>query len=239
MLQTELLEVHSQFAHYNFFNSNEMTTRVIFHCQSRAPGIIPLAPITKSMWTCSVEAAVEYARIVYDVYPGTKLVCTVLFIYLFFGFFFFNPIGSIAQVSMNCPTLSLAYHCWHMRQRDDHGLGSLTHVCDETNPPTVCSVLGRPTARQPNISAGLYNLSLHGWTMYIMKICLIGLTRSGKTSVMTTPKLPGAHIWQINWQIRWQIYPPVCKASWENIFFPGRSTGRFPPPHKMANDNFL
>ena len=26
---------------------------------------------------------------------------------------------------------------------------------------------------------------------------LIGLTRSEKTSVMTTPKRPGAHIWQI------------------------------------------
>ncbi|XP_078678571.1 integrator complex subunit 13-like isoform X1 [Branchiostoma floridae x Branchiostoma belcheri] len=34
-----------------------------------APGIIPLAPLAKSLWTCTVEAASEYARVVYDVYP--------------------------------------------------------------------------------------------------------------------------------------------------------------------------
>ena len=34
---------------------------------------------------------------------------------------------------------------------------------------------------------------------------IIGLTRNEKTSVMTTPKSPGAHIWQT----RWQIYPLV------------------------------
>ncbi|XP_053202094.1 integrator complex subunit 13-like [Panonychus citri] len=36
------------------------------------PGIIPLAPLSKSLWTCSVEAIQEYSRIVYDVFPGSE-----------------------------------------------------------------------------------------------------------------------------------------------------------------------
>ena len=43
--------------------------------QSRTPGFIPLAPITKSLWTCNVEAIVEYARVIYDIFPTDKLVC--------------------------------------------------------------------------------------------------------------------------------------------------------------------
>jgi len=31
-------------------------------------GLIPLAPINKSLWTCTVESIIEYARIVYDIY---------------------------------------------------------------------------------------------------------------------------------------------------------------------------
>ena len=38
-------------------------------------GIIPLTPITKSLWTCSVEAIAEYCRIVWDIFPdGDKLI---------------------------------------------------------------------------------------------------------------------------------------------------------------------
>ena len=64
---------------------------------------------------------------------------------------------------------------------------------------------------------------------------LIGLTRSEKTSVMSTVKRPGTHIWQINWQ----IYPlPSRSASgseWQFQIFTvkahnGRSTGRSMPP---------
>ena len=63
---------------YIFLNFSEVPLNVkIFVKQSRAPGIIPLAPITKSMWTCSVEAAMEYSRIVYDIYPGIKLVTII------------------------------------------------------------------------------------------------------------------------------------------------------------------
>ncbi|XP_039289924.1 integrator complex subunit 13 [Nilaparvata lugens] len=42
--------------------------------KSRGPGFIPLAPISKSLWTCSVEAAIEYCRIVWDIFPEGKLV---------------------------------------------------------------------------------------------------------------------------------------------------------------------
>jgi len=42
--------------------------------KSKGPGIIPLAPIAKSLWTCNVEAALEYARVVYDLFPANKLV---------------------------------------------------------------------------------------------------------------------------------------------------------------------
>jgi hypothetical protein len=42
--------------------------------KGRAPGLLPLAHITKTMWTCNVEAALEYCRIIWDIYPEDKLV---------------------------------------------------------------------------------------------------------------------------------------------------------------------
>ncbi|GAB6029670.1 hypothetical protein CHUAL_005402 [Chamberlinius hualienensis] len=42
--------------------------------QKRQPGIIPLAPICKSLWTCTVEGVVEYCRTVWDIYPREKLI---------------------------------------------------------------------------------------------------------------------------------------------------------------------
>lgn len=42
--------------------------------KSRGPGYVPLPPICKSLWTCSVEAAVEYCRVVWDLFPEGKLV---------------------------------------------------------------------------------------------------------------------------------------------------------------------
>lgn len=40
----------------------------------KAPGVIPSAPITKSLWTCNVETMVEYMRIVYDIFPTSRMV---------------------------------------------------------------------------------------------------------------------------------------------------------------------
>ncbi|XP_026317481.1 protein asunder [Hyposmocoma kahamanoa] len=46
--------------------------------KSRGPGCVPLPPICKSLWTCSVEAAVEYCRVVWDLFPEGKLVRFVI-----------------------------------------------------------------------------------------------------------------------------------------------------------------
>jgi len=40
--------------------------------RARGPGYIPLAPISKSVWTCVVEATLEYCRIVWDIFPENK-----------------------------------------------------------------------------------------------------------------------------------------------------------------------
>ncbi|KAI5624104.1 protein asunder-like isoform X1, partial [Silurus asotus] len=42
--------------------------------KGRAQGMIPLAPVSKSLWTCAVECSMEYCRILYDIYPARKLV---------------------------------------------------------------------------------------------------------------------------------------------------------------------
>ncbi|XP_013199394.2 protein asunder isoform X2 [Amyelois transitella] len=42
--------------------------------KTRGPGYVTLQPVCKSLWTCSVEAAVEYCRIVWDLFPEGKLV---------------------------------------------------------------------------------------------------------------------------------------------------------------------
>lgn len=42
------------------------------------PGFIPLSPISKSLWTCSVEAAMDYCRIVWDLFPDGKLIRFVI-----------------------------------------------------------------------------------------------------------------------------------------------------------------
>lgn len=42
--------------------------------KSRAQGLIPLAPVSKMLWTCAVECSMEYCRILYDIYPRDKLV---------------------------------------------------------------------------------------------------------------------------------------------------------------------
>lgn len=42
--------------------------------KTRGLGNIPSPQISKSLWTCSVEAAVEYCRIVWDLFPEGKLI---------------------------------------------------------------------------------------------------------------------------------------------------------------------
>ena len=34
---------------------------------------MPLAPVSKSLWSCCMEALCEYCRIVWDIFPNDKL----------------------------------------------------------------------------------------------------------------------------------------------------------------------
>ncbi|XP_059143113.1 integrator complex subunit 13-like [Physella acuta] len=57
--------------------------------KSKGSGVIPAAPITKSLWTCNVEGLQEYLRIVFDIYPKDKLVRVIR--------------GGLALNPWNCP----------------------------------------------------------------------------------------------------------------------------------------
>lgn len=46
--------------------------------RTKAPGFIPAAPVTKPLWTCSVECLFEYMRIVFDIYPTNRLIRVVV-----------------------------------------------------------------------------------------------------------------------------------------------------------------
>lgn len=41
---------------------------------SQLMNLIPLLPVSKSLWTCAVEAITEYCRIVWDIFPGSRLI---------------------------------------------------------------------------------------------------------------------------------------------------------------------
>lgn len=57
-----------------FHESSKQPVDFDMFMKAKAPGLIPLAPISKSLWTCNVEAVLEYVRIVYDVFPFSKLI---------------------------------------------------------------------------------------------------------------------------------------------------------------------
>lgn len=42
--------------------------------KSKGKGSSAVSPVFKSSWTCSLEAAVEYCRIVYDIFPTEYMV---------------------------------------------------------------------------------------------------------------------------------------------------------------------
>lgn len=58
----------------NFAGSCGQSMEFDIFTKTRQPGIIPLAPLSKTLWTCSLEAAIEYCRIVFDIFPKEKLV---------------------------------------------------------------------------------------------------------------------------------------------------------------------
>jgi len=57
-----------------FLESSQQPVEFDMPVKSKVAGVIPLAPITKSLWTCNVEAVLEYIRVVYDLFPSNKLV---------------------------------------------------------------------------------------------------------------------------------------------------------------------
>ncbi len=57
-----------------FLNSSQENVDLDIFTKNRGHGFIPLAPISKTLWTCNVEASVEYCRLVYDIFPVDKLV---------------------------------------------------------------------------------------------------------------------------------------------------------------------
>lgn len=57
-----------------FLESCNESTEYDILGKGKTPGIIPAAPIYKSLWTCTVESVMEFIRVVYDIFPTDKLV---------------------------------------------------------------------------------------------------------------------------------------------------------------------
>lgn len=62
----------------HFLDSCKQLIEFDIFTKSRQPGFIPLPQISKTLWTCSVEAAIEYCRIVWDIHPRGKLIRFIL-----------------------------------------------------------------------------------------------------------------------------------------------------------------
>ncbi|XP_020326758.2 integrator complex subunit 13 isoform X3 [Oncorhynchus kisutch] len=89
--------------------------------KSRGQGMIPLAPVSKSLWTCAVECSMEYCRILYDVYPLRKLI---------------NYIVSDSEFHI--------LNSWRQEDQSTHELMSALAAVGPPNPqedPECCSVL--------------------------------------------------------------------------------------------------
>ncbi|XP_071358644.1 integrator complex subunit 13 [Trachinotus anak] len=89
--------------------------------KSRAQGVIPLAPVSKSLWTCAVECSMEYCRILYDIYPKDKLV---------------NYIVSDSEFH--------TLNTWKQDEQSTHELMSALAAVGPPNPredPECCSIL--------------------------------------------------------------------------------------------------
>uniref|UniRef100_A0A669D8J8 Integrator complex subunit 13 n=1 Tax=Oreochromis niloticus TaxID=8128 RepID=A0A669D8J8_ORENI len=89
--------------------------------KSRAQGVIPLAPVSKSLWTCAVECSMEYCRILYDIYPKDKLV---------------NYIVSDSEFHI--------LNSWRREDQSTHELMSALAAVGPPNPredPECCSIL--------------------------------------------------------------------------------------------------
>ncbi|KAM6962345.1 integrator complex subunit 13 isoform 1-T2 [Tautogolabrus adspersus] len=89
--------------------------------KSRGHGVIPLAPVSKSLWTCAVECSMEYCRILYDIYPKDKLI---------------NYIVSDSEFHI--------LNSWRQEDQSTHELMSALAAVGPPNPredPECCSIL--------------------------------------------------------------------------------------------------
>lgn len=89
--------------------------------KNRSQGVIPLAPVSKSLWTCAVECSMEYCRILYDIYPTKKLV---------------NYIVSDSEFHI--------LNSWRQEDQNTHELMSALAAVGPPNPqedPECCSIL--------------------------------------------------------------------------------------------------
>ncbi|XP_068443201.1 integrator complex subunit 13 isoform X2 [Clinocottus analis] len=89
--------------------------------KSRGQGVIPLAPVSKSLWTCAVECSMEYCRILYDVYPLHKLI---------------NYLVSDSEFHI--------LNSWRQEDQSTHELMSALAAVGPPNPredPECCSIL--------------------------------------------------------------------------------------------------
>ncbi|XP_071382288.1 integrator complex subunit 13 [Centroberyx affinis] len=129
---------HMQISKMKMFSVAHKTAFVVDHCpymaessrqqvecdvltKSRAQGVIPLAPVSKSLWTCAVECSMEYCRILYDVYPTNKLV---------------NYIVSDSEFHI--------LNSWRQEDQSTHELMSALAAVGPPNPredPECCSIL--------------------------------------------------------------------------------------------------
>ncbi|XP_071817960.1 integrator complex subunit 13-like [Apostichopus japonicus] len=57
---------------YHFSKASGIVVDYDLGSKNRTPGFIPLHPLSKSLWTWSVECVLEYCRMVYDIFPTNK-----------------------------------------------------------------------------------------------------------------------------------------------------------------------
>lgn len=70
------------FDHSNYFSSSA-NVRVDFDVANKSKpqasqNVQKLEPLNKTLWSSSIEAAIEYSRIVYDLFPDSKLIRMVV-----------------------------------------------------------------------------------------------------------------------------------------------------------------
>lgn len=105
--------------------------------KTRAQGVIPLAPVSKSLWTCAVECSMEYCRILYDIYPVDKLVSFLLVCFSFILKYFslrcltFSATSFILQI--NYIVSDSEFHMLNSWRREEQSTHEVIHYIFKLN----------------------------------------------------------------------------------------------------------